>query len=136
MNRRKKLSKTIEVFRNKQIVPIDFRFPADAIECAGLEAMVVGLIPDLRPVIPCFGEYSLEMEGKKIHPVNFIVPYYTLGLTEPDQVHQPGFLPICVPIAKNRLITGFYADLGEQITDSNSVFQPYKVRITFDLVCS
>ncbi|HCS20166.1 MAG TPA: hypothetical protein DIW47_06325 [Bacteroidetes bacterium] len=132
--KRKRLTKTIEVYRNKQVVPIDFRLPGDAVSCAGVQAMVVGLIPTERPVIPVFGEYSLEFEGKKIHPVNFCAPYINPQLHNEETQHRPGFLPLGVPIGENRLVTGFYSDLGEQITPLNLVFQPYRVRITFDLI--
>lgn len=129
----RRLTKTIRVYRAEQAVPIDFRLPGDATECFGLQAVVVGQIPTVRPVIPVFGEYSLEFEGKKVHPVNFIVPYVKpQGFTE-DYHHRPDLLPIHVPIGDNRLVTGFYRDLGEKDNVAENGFTPYSVRFTFSL---
>jgi hypothetical protein len=129
----RRLTKTIQVYRAEQAVPIDFRLPGDAKECLGLQAVVVGQIPTVRPVIPVFGEYSLEFEGKKVHPVNFILPYVKQQGFDEDYHHRPGLLPLGVPIGDNRLVTGFYRDLGEQDMADEVGFAPYSVRFTFSL---
>jgi len=135
----RRLNKTIEVFRPLQVVPIDFRFPGDVSECFGLQVTVVGRFPMDSPVIPAFGEYSLEFEGKKIHPVNFIVPWVNQEIFSDETQHRPDLLPLAVQIGNSRMITGFYHDLNRQqigvipIVDRRelSVFQPYNVRFTF-----
>lgn len=134
----RRLNKSIQVFRPSQVVPIDFRFPGDVDECFGLQAIVVGRFPTDRPVIPSFGEYALEFEGKKIHPVNFIVPWVSQEVFADDTHHRPGLLPLAVMIGSSRMITGFYHDLDRQRLDAaeseNPVpqpFLPYSVRFTF-----
>jgi len=130
---------TIEVFRPLQVVPIDFRFPGDVSHCFGLQAMVVGRFPTDRPVIPVFGEYSLEFEGKKIHPVNFIVPWVSQEKFGEQNHHRPGLLPLYLSIESSRMITGFYHDLDRQRIDAAPpindrephAFMPYQVRFTF-----
>jgi hypothetical protein len=129
----RRLTKTIQVYRTEQAVPIDFRLPGDAKRCIGLQAVVVGHIPTVRPVIPVFGEYSLEFEGKKVHPVNFIVPYVSQQGFDEETHHRPGLLPLSVAIEDNRLVTGFYRDLGAQDMADDRGFAPYSVRFTFSL---
>ncbi|MGB2444930.1 MAG: hypothetical protein ACPH86_01145 [Schleiferiaceae bacterium] len=108
--------------------------------CFGLQATVVGRFPVDRPVIPAFGEYSLEFEGKKIHPVNFIVPWVSQEVFSDATQHRPDFLPLAVQVGTSRMITGFYHDLDRQRLDApprisdlqeEPVFQPYSVRFTF-----
>ena len=128
----RRLNKTIEVYRPLQVVPIDFRFPGDVSRCFGLQAMVVGRFPTDRPVIPAFGEYSLEFEGKKIHPVNFTVPLVSQEHFSDQTHHRPQLLPISIQQLENRMVTGFYRDLGMQDFDPETAeFTPYKVRFTF-----
>ena len=135
----RRLNKTIEVFRPLQVVPIDFRFPGDVSRCFGLQAIVVGRFPTDRPVIPAFGEYSLEFEGKKIHPVNFIVPWVSQEHFGEENHHRPGLLPLYLNIESSRMITGFYHDLDRQRLDAPPItddrepysFIPYQVRFTF-----
>ena len=140
MNGIRRLNKTIEVYRPLQVVPIDFRFPGDVSACFGLQATVVGRFPVDRPVIPAFGEYSLEFEGKKIHPVNFIVPWVSQEVFSDATQHRPDFLPLAVQVGTSRMITGFYHDLDRQRLDALPIsgdnqearpFQPYSVRFTF-----
>ena len=140
MNGIRRLNKTIEVFRPLQVVPIDFRFPGDVSACFGLQATVVGRFPVDRPVIPAFGEYSLEFEGKKIHPVNFIVPWVSQEVFSDATQHRPDLLPLAVQVGTSRMITGFYHDLDRQRLDApprtsdlqeDTIFQPYSVRFTF-----
>lgn len=133
MSRIRRLTKTIQVYCNEQAVPIDFSLPGDVTECFGVQAVIVGIIPTNNTVIPVFGEYSLEFEGKKIHPVNFIVPFVKQEVFSDQTQFRPGMLPLQVPIKENRLVTGYYRDLGEQDIHSPEVFQPYKVRFTFHL---
>ena len=114
----RRLNKTIEVFRPLQVVPIDFRFPGDVSACFGLQATVVGRFPVDRPVIPAFGEYSLEFEGKKIHPVNFIVPWVSQEAFSDATQHRLGILPLAVQVGTSRMITGFYHDLDRQRLDA------------------
>lgn len=131
----RRLTKTIQVYNASQAVPIDFRLPGDVKECFGVQAVVVGQIPTVRPVIPVFGEFSLEFEGKKVHPVNFTVPYTLQEVLVHDQTrHRPGLLPLAVQISDNRLVTGYYRDMNEQEKENPGVFQPYKVRFTFTLI--
>lgn len=133
MNRIRRLTKTVQVYRNEQAVPIDFSLPGDAMECFGVQAVVVGQIPTDRPVIPVFGEYSLEFEGKEIHPVNFIVPFVKQEVFTDQTHYRPGLLPLSVPIREHRLVTGFYRDMGEQEVVGEAAFQPYQIRFTFHL---
>lgn len=128
----KRLNRTIEVYAPNQVVPIDFRLSGDIVECFGVQAIVVGRVPTDIPVIPVFGEYSLEFEGKKIHPVNFTVPlisqeHYT------DQTHyRPELLPLAIEGIQNRMITGYFRDLGQQeVYRSGQEFMSYSVRFTF-----
>lgn len=130
----RRLTKTIEVYYPLAVVPIDFRFPGDVSACFGLQAIVVGRFPMDRPVIPSFGEYSLEFEGKKIHPVNFIVPLVSQEVFSADTHHRPGLLPLALSVSGSRMISGYYHDLGAQIPDPENPeasFQRYQVRFTF-----
>lgn len=127
-----RLNRSIQVFRPQQVVPLDFRISGDADECFGVQAIVVGRIPTDRPVIPVFGEYSLEFEGKKIHPVNFTVPLISQEHFSDQTHHRPLLLPLFVKNLENRMVTGFYRDLGMQaIRREGLEFIPYKVRFTF-----
>lgn len=129
----RRLNKSIDVHQAGQVVPIDFFLPGDARECFGLQAIVVGRIPTDSSVIPCFGEYAFEFGGKKIHPINFIVPYIKLEELHEQAQHRPDLLPLHVPIDENRLISGFYKDLDAVYSSWNMVFQPYRIRFTFHL---
>jgi hypothetical protein len=127
-----RLNRTIQVYRPFQVVPLDFRLSGDAAECFGVQAIVVGRTPMDSPVIPVFGEYSLEFEGKKIHPVNFTVPLVSQEHFTDQTHHRPELLPLSIQPLQNRMVTGFYRDLGMQEFDPETAeFIPYKVRFTF-----
>ena len=127
----RRLNKTISVYRPKQVIPIDFRLTGDVKECFGVQVIVVGRIPMDRPVIPAFGEYSLEFEGKKIHPVNFIVPYASQEIFSEQTHHRPDLLPLAITIKENKMVTGFYRDLNQQAKHRVAQdFIPYQVRFT------
>lgn len=122
----RRISKRIEVTRSGQSVPIDFRLSGDVSNCAAVQVVVVGKNLPVRSVIPCLGEFALEFEGKKVHPINFIVPYATRQADNTDQHFAPDLLPLKVDV-QNRIITGFYRDamsLGEDFT-------PYSIRFIF-----
>lgn len=117
----------IEVNRSGEIVPIDFRLSGDVNLCNSVQAVVVGKNLPVVSVIPCFGEYALEFEGKKFHPINFKVPYQYRSGSDTTEHNAPDLLPLHVEV-KNRMVTGFYKDsgtLGEE-------FSPYAVRFTFN----
>lgn len=122
----RRINKTLEVYTSGQVLPIDFRLPSDLKECLGMQAMVVGLIPTGRSVIPNFGEYALEFGAKKAHPINFIVPYANRSFLKSKQ----GIIPLGVSLDNSPVLTGFYRDLAEQDLKDRE-FTPYKVRFTF-----
>jgi len=126
MSKVRRINKTINVYSAHQVVPIDFRLPADLVECFSMQAIVVGRIPTDRSVIPIFGEYSLEFGAKKVHPINFIVPLLNRSTAQ----HKPHMLPLGVSLKGSPMLTGFYRDLGEQEL-KNRAFTPYKIRFTF-----
>ena len=46
----RRVTHILEVGEPGAIVPLDFLLPSEALECFGLQAMVVGLIPSLESV--------------------------------------------------------------------------------------
>jgi hypothetical protein len=129
----RRLTKKITISRSKQVLPIEVLLPGDAVECFGVQAITLGIVPSSRPVLPNFGEFALEFEGKRVHPVNFIVPYIHPSTLQEKDFHRPGLLPFHVPLQNNRLVNGFYRDLGLQSPREGVDFASYQVLFIFHL---
>lgn len=127
---------SIQVEGAREVVPIDFLLPGDAVRCTGIQAIIHGLFPSNRSFIPNFGEYSLEFGGKSLHPLHATVHYANPSLLSREEYFRPGILPLDVELTDNKLITGYYRDLDEQAPDRNDLFTPYQVKLIFHLELS
>lgn len=123
----RRVTHTLEVGEPGAIVPLDFLLPSEALECFGLQAMVVGLIPSLESVDD-FGEYSILFNGRQDHPVHHLVPYES-AQTRQASSSRVGLLPVGVPISMSQ-VEGFYRDLSRQ----PEPFVPYRVKLSFNLI--
>lgn len=125
----RRLTKTIEISSLNQVVPLDFRLSGNIQSCEGVQVIIVGKIPTDRPIIPNFGEYSLEFEGKKNHSVSDTVPYYNQALLGRENFTRLSLLPLSIPLIGNNLIKGYYLDTSNQ----NEDFISYKVKFIFSI---
>lgn len=132
----RRLIETIEVSGAKQVITIDLPLPGDAKCCYGIQAIIVGLFPSTRNVIPNFGEFSMEFNYKKLHPITGVVSYINPSNLSDESYHRPCFLPLDVALSDNRLVTGYYRDLGEQANENSQEFVAYKVKFIFHLQLS
>jgi hypothetical protein len=127
---------SIKIEGAREVVPIDFLLPWDAVRCTGIQAIIHGLFPSSRSHIPNFGEYSLEFGGKSLHPLHSPIHYTNPSLLSQEVYFRPGILPLDVAISDNKLVTGYYRDLDEQSHDRNDHFTPYQVKLIFHLELS
>jgi hypothetical protein len=124
----RRVTTTLEVNAPGAIVPLEFDLPSGAIECFGLQAIVVGLIPSVESgEIPDLGEYSLEFNGRREHPIHLLVPY--VSAFEPLG-KRVGYYPMSVALSRFGPVSGFYSDLDHQPAE----FTPYRVRLAFNLI--
>lgn len=137
----RRFTHTVEVFRPAQVVPVDLRLPAEAKVCSGVQAIVVGRFPTQHSVIPVLGEYALEFEGKRHHPLNAPVPWVSQTATPTHTPHRPAPYPLHVELGPFFTVSGFYRDADQQRLFAEAPegsptpgFVPYRVRITFYLV--
>ena len=126
----------LDMERAKQVVPIDLLLPGDASVCLGVQALICGNLPSTRRIIPNFGEYSLELNGKTKHPFHGVVSYVNQNLLTEENYHRPDFYPLDVELTNNKLVTGYYRDLNEQSTERFDQFIPYQIKFQFLLKLS
>ena len=125
----RRLIHSVDITASKQVAHIDLLLPGDVCSCMGLQTLIHGVFPTDRNFIPTFGEYALEFNGKSLHPVTGIVGWLNPQLLSDDNYFPPEIVLMDVSIEGNRLVTGFYRDLGEQETG----FVPYQVKFIFHL---
>jgi hypothetical protein len=127
-------NRTVEVVDHGSLVPLDFRLPGDVEMCLGVQACVVGRFPTSGDQLSELGEFSLQLGGGQIHPLNQVVGYTHRSVLREEHLHRPDFLPMEVHLSPPMVVTGYYRDSGRlpSFTDDGR-FHPYGFRLTFHL---
>ena len=127
-------NQTVAVEDNGSLVPLDFRLPGDVEMCLGVQACVVGRFPTSGEQLPELGEFSLQLGGGQIHPLNQVVGYTHRSVLREEHLHRPDFLPLEARLEPPLVVTGYYRDSGRlPAFTSDGRFHPYGFRLTFHL---
>ncbi|MFA6066899.1 MAG: hypothetical protein WC707_06985 [Candidatus Babeliaceae bacterium] len=127
---RKVILDEISVTSAQQVIQIEQKIPSHILKCVGVFALVNSYVDTTSQRIK-IGEFSLQFNNQKVHPINWLIGY---DRTPSGRLSYP--LTLNEPMYPGELIDGHYFDANTAYKTGVGppVFQPYKVLIILECI--